>query len=328
MKSTVTQVQPTKQSSGISTSAPPSLGSKIGGFLGNLAQSSFLKLLGKGDYETGDFNVEKNSIINPQQASQVPLMHSDNGCVRVKHREYIQDLRTGTEVAQPYNYAINPFNSALFPWLSNIAQNFEQYRIMGMVVEFVSNSGNAVSSTNAALGSISIATQYNAELPSFSSKRQLLNHYYAVSAAPSKNLMHAIECKDMYDPYKLYWVRTAVDPPSSTKDSRLSDYGVINIINVGSQSAYLAGELWVSYDILLCKPRLAAQGADGSLGSGYIIEPTQSVLVPDKPIAGIVIPENPVFALECHHHHDCEPPEHLPDKGEELKVDPVTVASI
>jgi len=184
-----------------------------------------------------------------------------------------------------------------------VAQNFEQYRIMGMVVEFVSNSGNAVSSTNASLGSISIATQYNAELPTFSSKRQLLNHYYAVSAPPSKNLMHAIECKDMYDPYKLYWVRTAVDPPTSTRDSRLSDYGVINIINVGSQSAFVAGELWISYDILLYKPRLLSQGLDGSLGSGYIVAPTISEYVSDVPIAGIVVEENPEFCRKCDHEH-------------------------
>jgi hypothetical protein len=40
----------------------------------------------------------------------------------------------------------------MFPWLSNIAQNFESYKLRGLVFEFKSMSGDALTSTNTALG--------------------------------------------------------------------------------------------------------------------------------------------------------------------------------
>jgi len=274
---------------------------KVGGFLGTIAKGALSRFLGAGDYTMGDFQVEKNSVLHPQHANQVPVMHSDLGIIRVQHREYITDIRTGTNVPEGLLFAINPFNSAMFPWLSNIATNFEQYRIAGMVVEYISNSGSAVSSTNAALGSISIATQYNADMPGFNSKRELLNHYYAVSAAPSQNMVHAIECKEAYDPYKLYWVRQPDQPLPG--DSRIQDYGVVNIIAQGSQSTYIAGELWVTYDIYLYKPRLNTLG--GTVGSGYIIDPTPPRhLHVDGPIEGIHIKEN--ACCDDKKHDECE----------------------
>jgi hypothetical protein len=270
--------------------------SKIGGFLGNFGKAALSTFLGSGDYTEGPFQVEKNSVMHPEHSNQVPTMHSDLGVIKVAHREYIRDITTGTSATPVgFQFVINPFNAAMFPWLSTLASNFEQYRITGMVVEYISNSGNAVSSTNAALGSVSIATQYNTLVQPFITKRALLNHYYAVSAAPSQNMVHAIECKDMYDPYKLYWIRSPNLPVTS--DSRLFDLGVVNIICQGSQSVYTAGELWVTYEIMLLKPRLPPTG-----NPVFYIDPETGPIRPDEPPDVIHLPENE----HCCHPHDPE----------------------
>jgi hypothetical protein len=277
---------------------------KVGGFLGNFGKAALSTFLGSGDYIEGPFKVEKNSVIHPEHSNQVPHMHSGLGSVTVSHREYLRDITTGTTaLPQGFWFVINPFNSAMFPWLSTLASNFEQYRIKGMVIEYISNSGNAVSSTNAALGSVSIATQYNTQIPNFSTKRALLNHYYAVSAAPSQNMVHAIECKDMYDPYKLYWVR--VPNLNATYDSKLYDLGVVNVICQGSQSIYTAGEMWVTYEIELYKPRLPPPGAPT-----YTIDPDIGPLFPPGPDLSIHIPEN--------QHPCCEPHDEEKDPRDPL----------
>lgn len=231
---------------------PPALG----GQLGNIASKLFNRILGKGDYVAGPEHVDRNSLLMPRQANSVPFMHSDQGMVRVCHREYIGDITTSVLPVRR-EYVIQPSNGALFPWLANFARSFEQYRLMGMVIEYVATSGNAVSSTNAALGSISMATQYNLRTAPFPNKRSLLNHYFSVSGAPSTNLSHPIECKDMYDPYKSYYIRTEAQLQVGAWDERLSDYGMFQLITQGSQAIYTGGELWVTYDVMLFKPRLA-----------------------------------------------------------------------
>lgn len=180
------------------------------------------------------------------------MMHSDNGTVRVQRREFLADVLS-SDIFSNERIAITPTNYACFPWLSSFADNFEQYRILGLVFEYKTLSG-AISSTQA-LGSITLATQYNVGEPAFANKSQALNHYFGCSTVPSATLLHAVECEPMYDPYKVYWTRHAGEV--GTPDRRLNDYGVLNIIATGQAVRGLVlGELWISYDVMLIKPRL------------------------------------------------------------------------
>lgn len=250
------------------------LGARVGSAIGNWAQGGLRSLFGSGDYETennggaaGGFSVTDNSIVKPLSAANVPLLNSPNvseeGMMRVKHREFLGDLRSGdNENANTYEYFINPQNPALFPWLSTIAGNFEQWVPHGIVFEFVSTCGNAVSSTNASLGSVSVATQYNVRSGPFSTKSELLNHYFAVSGKTADNLMHAIECNpdEVQIPIFNTLATATIDP--TVGEDRLYYLGVTTVRNQGSQSTgvgdlrYTVGELWVTYDISLLKPRI------------------------------------------------------------------------
>lgn len=100
-----------------------------------------------GDYEIAN-NVETNDLFNNgrYEFKQQPII--------ITHREYIGDVITsGTAGAFKTNtYYINPGLNKTFPWLSQIAQNFESYRMLGCAFEFKSMSSDALNSTNTALG--------------------------------------------------------------------------------------------------------------------------------------------------------------------------------
>lgn len=250
------------------------IGASIGSSIGSWAERGLKSLFGSGDYEE-EFassptpDVDENSIVRPESEANVPLLNSENvgkdGYMRVKHREFIMDVDTST-LAQIDEFGLNPQNSVLFPWLSSIAGNFEQWIPHGIVFEFVSTSGNAVSSTNASLGSISMATYYLAQSYPFQSKKQLLNHFFAVSSRPSANMMHAIECAPEDRQTHIYNTFANGNPAITEGDDRLYYLGTTTLWRQGAQSTYTAGELWITYDISLLKPRI----------QGLILNPTLS----------------------------------------------------
>jgi hypothetical protein len=256
---------------------PGGIGSQLGSAIGNWAEGGLRSLFGSGDYETeyksgNGFKVEDNSIVEPLSAANVPLLNtsdvSKDGMMRVKHREYFGDFNTGTVAGTPPGYFGNfrredltPQNSSLFPWLSTIAGNFEQWIPHGIVFEFVSTCGNAVSSSNAALGSISIATQYNVYTSGFKDKTTMLNHYFGVSGKTSDNVMHAIECNPEEVQMAIFNTYDNNTPPTINGDARMYILGQTTFLGVGSQAIYTAGELWVTYDITLMKPRINISAA-------------------------------------------------------------------
>lgn len=238
----------------------------LGGTLGNLAQSAISKIFGKGDY-TG-FNVERNSLLVPRHADSVPLFGSEDGVIRVRHREFLQDVVVGPTVIGAFTvtgFPLVPNNGAVFPWLAPMAELFEQYRLIGMIFEFKTTSTTAV--LNAPnMGSVFMATQYNAYMPGFSSKRQMLNHYFGCSSVIRESLIHPIECKEMYDPLKAYYTRPVNTAPLPGRDVRFEDFGNFYIATQGVPVASAAnpaviGELWVSYDIIFFKPRINSAAA-------------------------------------------------------------------
>jgi hypothetical protein len=74
---------------------------------------------------------------------------------------------------------------------------------------------------------------------------------YAVSTVPSESCIHPIECKR--DSGVLEYLYTY---NGGSGDPRFTTFGNFSVATVGQQAASNIGELWVSYDITLCKSRL------------------------------------------------------------------------
>jgi len=266
--------QPVTSTSGAGRKQGASWGAKLGGWLGNLAQTGIQKILGMGDYQVSpETPLNSNTLINPSQG--VPVMHSDAfGAIRVSHREFLTDISSVFPAGRLYQFVLNPADGRTFPWLSGISRSFTQWKLLGCCFEFRSTCGDAVSSTNSALGSVSFGTQYDVTRPIFSSKQAMLNSFWSGSAKPSVDQMHCIECEPSQTPLAPLYIRqpvltgtipggnyqfndgaalTAVEF-QSVADARLFDHGRMEMIILGQQDTFNVGELWITYDLLLMKP--------------------------------------------------------------------------
>lgn len=73
---------------------------------------------GYGDYSGGGSTFA--------QGTSPPQVRNSKGGFVIRHREYIQDIQSSQAFVGVAGY-INPGNSALFPWLSQVALNFEEW---------------------------------------------------------------------------------------------------------------------------------------------------------------------------------------------------------
>jgi hypothetical protein len=224
------------------------LGGPVGGMVGQAAGSLISKITGFGDYK-----VNSNSIV---KGNSVPTFRNDADGMVVCHREFLRNI-TGTVAFNLNSIAINPGLSESFPLLALLTQSFEEYEMDGLVFEYRPSSGSAVSSTSSALGVVILATDYDAANPLFANKQQMESYEYSTSTVPFAGCIHPVECKRSRNVLDNLYVRTTAQP--SGTDIRMYDMGNFQYATEGMQSSYVVGELWVSYDCRLRKPRLPAQ---------------------------------------------------------------------
>jgi hypothetical protein len=216
-------------------------------------------LMGLGKYTPHGLNIKKNSI---GEGNDPPEIHNaKDGRVIIRHREYLQDIITASSNPTDFtltSFRLNPGLPDVFPWLSDVAQNFEEYRIRGMVFEFKSNYSE-YNGTTPGLGTVIMATEYDSNRDLFVSKMQMENHQYASSCKPSSSMLHPIECAFGTSPVSTLYVRT--NSVSDKNESRLYDYGIFQIATQGIPTASSnLGELWCTYEIELLKPQLQQIG--------------------------------------------------------------------
>lgn len=227
-----------------------SIGQTIGKWVGGGVQNLISKITGLGDYTVSGARAVDIDCGPPQ--------FSPGRNVRVAHREYLGDITCAAPGDfKTDTYTLNPGNVDTFPWLSNIAKNFEEYRFHGLVFEFKSTSANALNSTNTALGTVIMATQYDSVEETFSNKRDMENHEFASSTKPSQSVLHGVETKPKYTSISTNLYVLSGAQPADT-DKRLYDLGKFTIATTGMQAQCVIGELWVTYDIEFYKPQLLA----------------------------------------------------------------------
>jgi hypothetical protein len=187
----------------------------------------------------------------------VPQFVKNEHSIRVVHREFISDVivpPNPTSFQVNYAQKINPGNSAMFPWLAKMAKQYSQYKIHGMV--FVFKTMTSDYSANGPLGTIMMATNYDAIERIYASKVELENSEFAVSCKPSESLIHAIECDPKYSTLEMLYIRDSSYDTAETDDRRFYDFGTFQFATSGLPGLVgsTMGEFWVSYDIELCKP--------------------------------------------------------------------------
>lgn len=204
----------------------------------------------------GDYKVKKNVFLS----GSLPVMtnRSSGGGTVIRFQEYLKDIVTDQN-PNTFNLSsllLNPGNTNTFPFLSQVANNYEQYELEGLVFEFRSTSADALNSTNTALGSVMMATQYDVADAPFSTKQEMLNYEFSTSVKPSASTLHMIECDPRQTSISELYVLDGDTAPPNT-DARLYHLGRFSIATTGFQGASVnIGELHVTYQVRLLKPKL------------------------------------------------------------------------
>ena len=225
----------------------------VGGALGHAAESVFRTIFGQGEYAYSDTisraALPLNNTIVGQQTDLVKMsvdnMHWDGLATRIAHREYMGDITT-TPAFNATLSAIYPTSSSMFPWLNTIAKNFQKWKLLGMVFEYVPTS-SPIGGATPAMGSISMGVQYDTYLPAPTSLQQMLNWQGSVTGRPSDHLVCAVECDGEFTPTNALYIRQT----GGSAAQNLTTFGNLIVAKSGAYDSYVGGQLWVSYDILL-----------------------------------------------------------------------------
>lgn len=180
-----------------------------------------------------------------------------SGSTFLEHEEVIDTfLSPAPPTVSVNSFAINPTNPVLFPWLSTLAPNWQQHKWHRLEFTWVTFCGDAISSTNNALGTMVAAVDYNSMLSILtppSTIRQVENMDGSVSAKPSRSFTLRVNCspKSLLSPilYNAYRIG------GTNIDNRLSILGVLWMLFSGMQAAgVVLGELRVKYIVELIRP--------------------------------------------------------------------------
>jgi len=229
------------------------------GKVGTAFGAGISRIAGFGDYTVSDNTMSKGGY----SSIDVPMFGgSGSSEVRVTHREFVRTVSVPSDGLSFNNQTmdINPSNTAMFPWLSRIARNYQQYRINGMVLTFKSMTSEYTSS--GALGTVGIATNYNVNDKPYSDLVSFENSQFAVVNKPSLNIVHAIECKEFARNGLQLYVRDADSESTQISDARFYDFAKVQVMTDGlpQTPGTTLGQLWVSYDITLLKPVVSSDG--------------------------------------------------------------------
>lgn len=222
-----------------------------GASVGNWLGTGVSNVLGFGDYA-----IKRNDLMQLNEGIPVPTFTDLNQGVIICHREYIQDITQTTAFALN-KFSINPGLPATFPWLSTIAPCFDQYEILGCLFQYRSTASDFGTTTNMAMGTVIMSTEYDTVDQDYASKIEMENAQYTMSGKPSADMIHPIECDPtLVGPSGLKYVRTGNVP--SGADVRLYDHGKFFLATTGMPAdGGQIGELWVTYKIAFYKPQLS-----------------------------------------------------------------------
>jgi len=225
----------------------------------------------------GQYKIQSNSLMD----GDVPIFTPHSRTFRFKNREFIGDIVSGPAGSFNivYKQDIQPTNQAMFPWLSTMARCFDEYKIHGQLFQFKTTSVDALNSTNTALGTVVMGTQYNPLNPDFTSKQEMENHEFTSTCKPSEGTIHALECDPKQTPLEHLYIRHQGQEAGS--DKRLYDYGKFTLAVSGMQAPNVTiGELHVTYDIEFFKPRLASNRVGYLTLKNKLQSATSAVLLP------------------------------------------------
>jgi len=229
-----------------------------------------------------------------QASNIVPQFNpSDLHTITYSNREFVRDVfaPAANTVFKLQSWDLNPGLATSFPYLAQLAINFEEYELVQLAYTFKSTISDFAANSGQ-VGQVIIATQYNPDSSPFATKDEMMLYEGGMSCKTTESMIHGIEC----DPRKIAgsaqkYVRAGQVPP--TEDMKNYDLGKTSLAVVNAPSTYAnqqIGELWVSYTVMLRRPKIAS-------GNAYNVRRDLFVAPPSTITGGIIA--KPSTLLAC-----------------------------
>lgn len=167
------------------------------------------------------------------------------GSTVVSHSEYLGEV-AGSVAFDNTPRAINPGLVASFPWLANIAIQYEQYKFRKLSYRYETEAP----STKA--GAVILVTDYDALDAPFISKDQAMQYKGASRTVTWSRCVHGSLSRES-GPYALRYVRSGAVPEGG--DQKTYDVGLFQTITGGQDSTAVIGEMYVDYVVELVGPK-------------------------------------------------------------------------
>ena len=249
------------------------LGGAKGAAKGWQVGANVSKAFGWGDY-TQPSGVVTNDIVGQSENQMAIQVNPSNnsGDIIFSHTEFVGNVivpgvsTAGSgQVPSPFDvqsFALNPGQEAVFPFLSQLAKQFEMFEFNGLMFQYKPLSGESANATNA-LGKVILATNYDPSATEFQTSHSMENYDYASSSKPSSGQVHGVETAPDQRLTRQLYVQTKVSSPGPAaaghKDKMLTDLGLFQIATEGvpvGVEPTIIGELWVSYRVKLSRAAL------------------------------------------------------------------------
>jgi DNA-directed RNA polymerase subunit H (RpoH/RPB5) len=213
--------------------------------------------------------------------ARAPKMNGGRG-FRVVHREWLQQIVSVQNFTGAGRYIVQPGLTDNFPWLGQLAANFENYNVNRIRYVYRNRS-----STNSAF-TIYMASQYDVSDAEFKSIEEIMNYTGAKEEVCWRDFTFDVK-PQKGKLMKKYMVRTDTLPTGL--DPTAYDCALFTICGVGSGTAgTLLGELMVEYDITFTNPKMnpSIVSVAGVLAQGGQSNPTSFAANPLNSATGWV----------------------------------------
>jgi hypothetical protein len=168
--------------------------------------------------------------------------------VIVKNTEYVSQITCPAATASAKaNFVLNPGDATLFPWLSSIALNFEEYKFKKLKVIFLSGLGTGYR------GAVYLGFDPDIKDPVYTSAQQLMTAEYAVRGQVHEHVQLDIPEHAMDTIGRKRYVAATSTSDRTGDAGRL--YAWIEHLDSSISSNVLVGELMVEYEVELAVPQ-------------------------------------------------------------------------
>lgn len=193
-----------------------------------------------------------------------------NGDIRIVRREYLEAITAPSTTFNVKHSHLNP-GKAIFHWLSQVADNYEEYVFERLSFEYKPVVSSATYSGS--MGSIVVAVLYNAGSANLDSYYKMVEYSGAIEKRICDPLVMKVNVSKSTHAGEDHYIRTG-DVPMG-EDIKTYDIGKLLVATDHVSSSFpegtLLGHMYADYSVILKKPKLKVDtvtpAADAAFGN-------------------------------------------------------------